>query len=149
MKGTDKVRDILRKKGSTVWTIAPEALIYEALELLAAKNIGAILVQSEGEIVGIFSERDYARKVVLQGKSSRQLRVREVMTSPVEAVTPEHSVDECMKVMTEKRLRHLPVLESQALMGLVSIGDLVSWIIDSQEETIHQLENYIMGKYPG
>ncbi len=95
------------------------------------------------------SERAYARKVVLQGKSSRQLRVREVMTCPVEAVTLDHSVDECMKLMTERCLRHLPVLEDGELVGLVSIGDLVSWIITSQEETISQLKNYITGKYPG
>jgi CBS domain-containing protein len=148
MELSDQIRDVVKHKGSWVASISPDALIYTALELMAAKNIGALLVVATGEPVGIISERDYARKLVLRGKSSKETCVREVMSSPVETVTPEHRVSECMAIMTERRLRHLPVMEGRQLVGIVSIGDLVNWIISAQATTIRQLEHYITGRYP-
>ncbi len=148
MKRIDKISLILKHKGGTVWSVTPTASVYQAIEMMAEKQAGALLVISEGKLAGIISERDYTRKVILKGKSSKQTRVKEIMTSPVVCVTPEHTVDECMRVMTRNRIRHLPVVESEKVVGVVSIGDLVHWIIEVQEETIGQLENYITGKYP-
>ncbi len=148
MKRIDKISLILKHKGGTVWSVTPTASVYQAIEMMAEKQAGALLVISEGKLVGVISERDYTRKVILKGKSSKQTRVKEIMTSPVVFVTPEHTVDECMRVMTRNRIRHLPVVESEKVVGVVSIGDLVHWIISVQEETIGQLENYITGKYP-
>ncbi len=148
MKRVDKISLILKHKGGTVWSVTPAASVYEAIEMMADKQAGALLVISEGKLVGVISERDYTRKVILKGKSSKQTRVKEIMTSPAVFVTPEHTVDECMRVMTRNRIRHLPVVESEKVVGVVSIGDLVHWIISVQEETIGQLENYITGKYP-
>ena len=148
MKRVDKISLILKHKGGTVWSVTPTASVYQAIEMMADKQAGALLVISEGKLAGIISERDYTRKVILKGKSSKQTRVKEIMTSPVVFVTPEHTVDECMRVMTRNRIRHLPVVESEKVVGVVSIGDLVHWIISVQEETIGQLENYITGKYP-
>ncbi len=148
MKRIDKISLILKHKGGTVWSVTPTASVYEAIEMMADKQAGALLVISEGKLAGIISERDYTRKVILKGKSSKQTRVKEIMTSPVVSVTPEQTVDECMRVMTRNRIRHLPVVESEKVVGVVSIGDLVHWIISVQEETIGQLENYITGKYP-
>lgn len=144
----ETVRGILKGKGSEVWSLDAEATVYQAIALMAEKGIGALLVLSEGKLAGILSERDYARKVILKGKSSKATPVREIMSSPVITVTPEHTVAECMKIITTHRIRHLPVLEGEQLVGVVSIGDLVNSIISTQAATIHQLSSYISGKYP-
>ena len=148
MKLVDTIATLLRKKPGEIWSIAPDATVYEAIEMLADKGIGALLVMAEGRLVGILSERDYARKVILKGKASKETRVEEIMTSPVVSVAPHQTVDDGMTLMTAKRIRHLPVVEAEKVVGMVSIGDLVKWIISEQEETIQQLENYITGKYP-
>ena len=148
MKLQDTVRSVLKQKGVTVWSIAPEASVYEALQIMADKGIGSLLVISSDKPVGVLSERDYARKVILKDKASRQTKVSEIMTAPVIAVTPGHSVDDCMRMMTAHRVRHLTVMDGDKVAGVVSIGDLVNWIISAHEETIDQLHNYISGKYP-
>jgi len=137
------VRDLLKQKGRDVWSIAPESTVYDALKLLAEKNIGALLVIDAGRPVGIFSERDYARQVILKGKSSKDTPVREVMTSKVVFVRPEQSIEECMALMTDKRFRHLPILEEGALVGILSIGDVVKAVISEKDFLIEQLANYI------
>ena len=140
------VGQILRKKGHDIWSVDPDTTVYEALQMMADKNVGALVVLDNGELVGIFSERDYARKIVLQGKTSRQTAVREIMTSRVNCVHPEQTTDECMALMTAKHIRHLPVLdEDERLVGVISIGDVVKAIISDQEFVIEQLENYIKG----
>ena len=148
MKLHDSVERILRKKGSEVFSISPDATVYEALETLEERNIGALLVMDGDNLVGLLSERDYVRKVKLKGHSSTDLKVEEIMSSPVVTVTPAATVDECMRSMTNKRCRHLPVVDQGKVVGLLSIGDLVNWIMTVQDLTIHELEDYICGKYP-
>ncbi len=145
----DTVRSILQRKGNAVWTVAPEATVYEAIALMAQKGVGALVVAADEQLVGMLSERDYARKVILKGHSSRDTRVRDIMTAPVITVTPDDSVEHCLEIITAKRIRHLPVLEQGRLAGVVTIGDLVMTLISAQTDTIHHLRNYIHGKYPG
>jgi CBS domain-containing protein len=139
------VRDILQTKGHEVWSIRPDETVYEALKIMADKNVGALVVLEGQTVVGIMSERDYARKVILQGKSSREVRVGQIMTSRVYYVRPEQTIQECMAQMTDKHVRHLPVLENDSLIGVISIGDVVKSIIAEQESTIRLLEDYITG----
>lgn len=139
------VRQLLQGKPTEVWTIEPQATVYEALELLAAKNIGAVPVVEDGELVGMFSERDYARKVILKGRSSRETTVRDLMSHPVFRVGPEETIETCMVLMTTQHIRHLPVIEGGQLIGLVSIGDILKAIIANQQVLIKDLQNYIVG----
>lgn len=139
------VRDILQRKGNQVWSVAPDSTVYDALMLMAEQNVGALLVLDREKIVGIFSERDYARKIILKGKASKETSVEEIMTSEVTTVHPAQFVEECMALMTDKRIRHLPVLEGEKLAGLISIGDVVKAIISDREFIIKQLESYITG----
>jgi CBS domain-containing protein len=145
----DTVRLVLKHKGQNVWQVSPDGCVYDAIEMMADKHVGALMVVSEGKLVGVVSERDYARKVILQGKSSRQTQVKEIMTSPAIFMTPEQTVEDGMRIMTEKHIRHLPVVEDGILLGVVSIGDLVKWMISAQQQTISQLHNYITSQYPG
>ena len=140
-----KINEILGQKGVAVWTISPDATVFEAIQLMADKNVGALLVTDQGRLKGILSERDYTRKVAVKGKSSKELKVRDIVSFNVVYVTPAHSVEECLRLMTEHRVRHLPVLEGEQIAGVISIGDLVNWIISSQTATISQLETYISG----
>ena len=149
MYAIDTVDAILKQKGSRVWTIPAEATVFEAIQLMAARNIGALVVVSDGKLEGIFSERDYTRKVALHGKSSQETLVNEVLSPELLVASPGSTVEECMRLMTQNRVRHLPVLDGQALVGLVSIGDLVNWIITAQSVEIQQLQTYIAGQYPG
>jgi CBS domain-containing protein len=149
MNLVDPVRLILKQKDQNIWYISPDACVYDAIEMMAEKYVGALLVVSEGTLVGVVSERDYARKVILQGKSSKQTMVKEIMSSPAIYVTPEQTVEDSMRIMTDKHIRHLPVVEAGTILGVVSIGDLVKWMISAQQQTISQLHNYITNQYPG
>ena len=145
MKTTFPISSVLFQKPSALWSVAPEATVFEAIKLMAEKNIGALLVMSGGSVAGVFTERDYTRKVALHGKNSKETRVWEIMTGEIISVTPDDSVEECMKLMTEKRVRHLPVVEGANVVGIISIGDLVNWTISVQNVAIEQMEQYIAG----
>ena len=149
MNLSDTIAMVLKEKGQNIWSLDPEALVYDAIEMMADKHVGALLVTSDGKLVGIISERDYARKVILQERSSKQTQVKEIMTSSLIVVRPDQTVEDCMRLMTENRIRHLPVVENEKVLGVVSIGDLVKWVVSAQAETIHQLQHYIAGSYPG
>jgi CBS domain-containing protein len=137
---------ILDRKGASVWTISPNATVFEAIQLLARKNIGALPVIEGDELVGIFSERDYTRKVALEGKTSQNTKVREILTTHVATISPEDSVEDGMRLMTEKRVRHLPVMENGRMIGFISIGDMVNSIISAQSAALDQMESYLVGR---
>jgi CBS domain-containing protein len=143
---SDTVGSILRYKGDQVWSVNPDESVFQAIRLMADKGIGALVVIADDRLAGIISERDYARKVVLQGKSSKETRVRDIMTSPVFSVGPDHTVDDCLRIVTTKRIRHLPVVQGDSVIGVVSIGDLVRRVISTQGETIQYLQEYIVGR---
>ncbi len=149
LRFNEPVQSLLRKKSPTIWTIGPDASVYDAVALMADKRVGALPVVYAGRLAGIISERDYARKIILHGRNSRETKVREIMVDPVLFVTPQKSVEDCMRLMTERRVRHLPVVEGETVTGIISIGDVVNWIMTSQEETIQHLQSYIAGGYPG
>ncbi len=140
-----KVMDVLDTKDNNIWSISPRETAFKAIEMMADKDIGALLVIDEGELVGVFSERDYARKVILKGRSSKEVKVGELMTSPVLSIHPEKNIEECMALMTTAHHRHLPVVETGKLIGLVSIGDVVNALITTQRIEIQDLKNYITG----
>jgi len=142
------VGSVLAHKSSAVWSIAPNSTVFEAIQLMADKNVGALPVLDNGQLIGMISERDYTRKVSLKGKSSKQTPVREIMTQEVVTVKIADSINECMRVMTDCRIRHLPVMEGEKIVGLVSLGDLVKWVISAQAATIEALQKYITGDYP-
>ena len=145
----ETVGSVLAQKSHAVWSISPDASVYDAIAMMSDKHIGALVVLSAGHLVGIITERDYARKVILKGRQSRETHVREIMSAPVLFVTPERTIGECMHLMTSRQIRHLPVLEGDRVTGIVSIGDLVNWVITAQDDTIRHLNNYITGSYPG
>jgi CBS domain-containing protein len=148
MELLDTVDSVLSQKKASIWAISPDATVYEALVLMAEKEIGSLLVMSGDQLVGLISERDYARKIALMGRSSKETAVSEVMAAEPVIVTPRHTVSECMELMTDHRRRHLPVLDGDRVIGVLSIGDLVNWIVNSHEKTIEQLHHYIAGAYP-
>jgi signal-transduction protein with cAMP-binding, CBS, and nucleotidyltransferase domain len=145
MKTTYPISSLLHQKNSALWSVSPEATVFDAIKLMAEKNIGALLVMSGDRLAGVFTERDYTRKIALHGKSSRDTRVAEVMTGEVVTISPDDFVEDGMRLMTEQRVRHLPVVEGTRVIGVISIGDLVNWIISTQSAEIEQLEQYIAG----
>jgi len=141
------IAQLLNAKGKQIWSVEPKATIFQALEIMSEKGIGALLVMEDGKLKGIFSERDYARKVILKGKSSKETPVGELMTKKVFYIDPQKTINDCMAMMTAKRIRHVPVIEDNQVMGIVTIGDVVNQIISEQEVTINHLENYITGSH--
>ena len=140
-----KVNDILKTKSNTTFSITPDTIVYEALEIMVEKNVSALVVLENGKLVGIFTERDYARKVILQGKSSKETQIGEIMTEDLITVSPDSSVDDCMRLMTSRFIRHLPVVADDNLVGIISIGDVVKYIIEEQKFIIENMEHYITG----
>jgi CBS domain-containing protein len=143
------IEAILNQKTGEIWSVEPDATVYDAIAMMADKNVGALLVVEKGQLAGIISERDYTRKVMLRGKRSRETLVKEIMSTQLTTVDPKETVSDCLRFMTEKRVRHLPVVAEGSLRGVISIGDLVKQVIASQNATIEHLENYISGGYPG
>jgi CBS domain-containing protein len=141
------VSELIQSKGGNVWSVSPETMVFDAIQLMSDKNVGALVVKEHGRMVGMMSERDYTRKIVLKGKSSKTTPVREILSEKVVRVTPATTVQECLQLMTQTRIRHLPVVQEDELVGIVSIGDLVNWVIQAQSTAIQQLETYITG-YP-
>jgi CBS domain-containing protein len=144
----EPVRSLLRQKDSELWSISADATVYDAIKMMSEKHVGCLLVLSGKQLSGIVTERDYARKVVLQGRASNQTHVRDIMTNPVLFVRQDDTLDHAMRLMTNRRIRHLPVLDGEQLAGIVSIGDLVRWLVEAQQQTIRQLQEYIEGAYP-
>jgi len=144
----ETVRSMLRHKGNDIYWLSPEATVFEAVAMMADKGVGALLVLTGAKLTGIVSERDYARKVILKGRHSHEMQVKEIMTSPVMTISPDASVDDCMRAITAHRIRHLPVMEGEKLVGMISIGDVVRSIISAQAHQIDQLSGYIEGRYP-
>ena len=149
METQGTVHDILNHKHHQVWTTTPEATVYEAIGVMGEQNIGALVVMENGKVAGVFSERDYSRKVVLRGRTSRDTKVAEVLSRPAITVEPNSGVELCMELMTKHRIRHLPVMADGELVGLVSMGYIVNWMLQTQRHLIHQLQGYINGGYPG
>ena len=149
MEFVGNAHHILQAKGTEVWTVGPDEVVFSALRVMGEKNIGALVVVEKGAVLGVVSERDYSRKVVLEGRTSRETRVRDVLSEPAIVVGPEATIEHCMELMTDRRVRHLPVVDDGKLTGIISIGDLVGWIIRSQREAIQHLQGYISGQYPG
>lgn len=143
------VYDILHNKVGEIWTTCPEDTVYDAIRQMGERNIGALVAVKAGVVVGVLSERDYSRKVVLQGRTSRDTKVGEILSSPAITVRSRDGIEKCMQLMTGNRIRHLPVVDDDRLVGLISMGDLVSWVMSSQHHTIQQLQGYISGDYPG
>lgn len=148
MKVFDPVSLVLRKKGNDIWSVRSDATVYSAMKMMADKDVGALLVMDGEKLVGMVSERDYARKVILMGRSSKDTLVREILTEPLITIRPDCSVDEAMRLITTHRIRHLPIVCDGVVHGIISIGDLVQWIAFAQDQTIEELEHYIEGKYP-
>jgi CBS domain-containing protein len=145
MKTNYPISSVLVNKASPLWSVPPEATVFEAIRLMAEKDVGSLLVMSEGRLAGLFTERDYTRKVALQGKTSKDTRVWEIIPRETVTITPDDSVEDCMRLMTERRVRHIPVIEGTNVVGIISIGDLVNWIISTQNAHIEQMEQYISG----
>lgn len=145
-ESVQRLLDNKRRHG--IYLISPDATVYDAIEKMSDKHVGALIVTHHGELMGIVSERDYARRVILMGRNSRETKVRDIMTTPVMFVSPRTSMDDCMRLMTTKKVRHLPVMANGTLVGVISMGDVVNWVIESQGETIHHLQEYIAGNYP-